>query len=83
MQTIRAILAIVAGESIATAVAAPHSAPRMAKPRLLDVYENVTAAMVRVWREPAAKAWFVAVPNRREVGTAMPAMNDHLADQQL
>jgi hypothetical protein len=47
----------------------------MAKPKFWDVYENVTGAMVRVWREPAAKAWFVAVPDRRKLGTAIPAMN--------
>src|SRR5437588_7640865 len=70
-----AVLAKVAGNSIANAISEPNKAPKIAKPRFLSVYESVTPPMVRVWREPTVKPWFAATPDRRKFGTRIPAMN--------
>jgi hypothetical protein len=72
------VLATVVGNSIASAMSEPNNPPSTAEPRFWTVYENVTPPMVRAWRarrEPAAKAWFVAIPDLRKLGTTIPAMN--------
>jgi len=65
-------------DSIASAISEPKKPRNMAEARFWSVYENVTPPMVRAWRarsEPTATAWFVAVPELREFGTTIPAMN--------
>ncbi len=68
-------LGVVAEEAIANAAVAPTSAPRIAKPMFLYVYENVTPMMLIACREPPAKASFGATLARSRLGTTMPAMN--------
>src|SRR4029077_1211540 len=81
------VLATVVGNSIASAMIEPNNPPSTAEPRFWTVYENVTPPMVRAGRarrEPAAKAWFVAIPDLRELGATIPAMNNsdhHLAKE--
>jgi hypothetical protein len=60
---------------MASAISEPHKPPDMAKPRFWSVYERVIPPMVKVWREPTAKACFVADVDRRRLGTTTPAMN--------
>src|SRR5882762_9415939 len=69
------LLGVVAGKAMANAAVPQTNAPRIAKPMFLYVYKNVTPAMLIVWREPRAKASFVATPDRRRLGTTTPAMN--------
>src|SRR5438132_14436586 len=59
-------------------LASPKKPRNMAEARFWSVYKNVTPPIVRAWRarsEPPATAWFVAVPELRELGTTIPAMN--------
>jgi len=60
---------------IAEATKAPAKLPKMANPTLCVVYENANPAMLIAWREPRAKASFVANSDRRRLGTTIPEMN--------
>jgi hypothetical protein len=69
------LLGVAARKDIANAVIAPTKAPKMANSTFWVVYENAIPAMLIVWREPIAKASFVAKSERRKLGTTIPAMN--------
>src|ERR1700719_305791 len=62
-------LSVVAGKGIANAAIAPTKPPKMANSTFWFVYESTTPAMLIVWREPPAKASFVATSDRRKLGT--------------
>jgi len=60
---------------IIKATKVPTKLPTMANPRLCVVYENANPATWIERREPRAKASFVAISDRRRLGTTIPAMN--------
>jgi hypothetical protein len=69
------LIRVMTGNARANVPTAPTNAPRIAKSPFLYVYNNVPATMLIVWREPLAKASYVAIPDWRKLGTAMLAMN--------
>ena len=72
-------LGVVAGKGIANAAIAPTKPPKMTNSRFWFVYESTTPPMLIAWREPAAKASFLAKSDRRRLGTTIPAMNKVIA----
>ena len=72
-------LGVVAGKGIANAAIAPTKPPKMTNSRFWFVHESTTPPMLIVWREPAAKASFLAKSDRRRLGTTIPAMNKVIA----
>src|SRR6267143_1987254 len=72
-------LGVLAGKGIANAAIAPTKPPKMTNSRFWFVYESTTPPMLIAWREPAAKASFLAKSDRRRLGTTIPAMNKVIA----
>src|SRR5467141_2009871 len=72
-------LGVVAGKGIANAAIVPTKPPKMTNSRFWFVYESTTPPMLIAWREPAAKASFLAKSDRRRLGTTIPAMNKVIA----
>ncbi len=72
---IRLALASVPGNSMATAISVPNNPPGRADARFCSVNKRVTLPMVRARRDPTARAWLVAIPDLRKLGTTMPAKN--------
>jgi len=72
-------LGVVAGKGIANAAIVPTKPPKMTNSRFWFVYESTTPPMLIAWREPAAKASFLAKSDRRRLGTTIPAMNRVIA----
>ena len=60
---------------MAHAAIAPTRPPKIAAATFWYVYDNANPAICTVWRDPAAKAWFVADPDRTTFGTTTPVRN--------